>query len=210
MITSLTIDEILQFLKNIPEQAVFDWKQDFVLPNDDEKKGELIKDIVAVANASVLSYGFIFYGVNPKKPDPLIGITSHYDDAHIQQLIKGKIEPLPSFLYYEVSMGTKAVAVIQIAPSKKRPFIISTDIGRVRRGQLVIRRGSSTDGVTLQDLFEFFYGDNSFYGQNFLHRHNVYARQLEAEATYMAQSRADLEKLEDDMWRMAGFSGKPK
>ena len=38
MITSLTIDEILQFLKNIPEQAVFDWKQDFVLPNDDEKK----------------------------------------------------------------------------------------------------------------------------------------------------------------------------
>ena len=210
MITSLTIDEILQFLKNTPEQAVFDWKQDFVLPNDDEKKGELIKDIVAVANASVLSYGFIFYGVNPKKPDPLIGITSHYDDAHIQQLIKGKIEPLPSFLYYEVSMGTKAVAVIQIAPSKKRPFIISTDIGRVRRGQIVIRRGSSTDGVTLQDLFEFFYGDNSFYGQNFLHHHNVHARQLEAKATYMAQSRADLEKLEDDMWRMGGFSGKPK
>ena len=178
MITSLTIDEILQYLKNIPEQTVFDWKQDFVLPNDDEKKGELVKDIAAVANASVLSYGFIFYGVNPKKPDPLIGISSHYDDARIQQLIKGKIEPLPSFLYYEVSMGTRAVAVIQVAPSKKRPFIISADIGRVRRGQIVIRRGSSTDGVTLQDLFEFFYDDNSFYGQNFLHHNNVHARQL--------------------------------
>jgi predicted HTH transcriptional regulator len=210
MITSLTIDEILQFLKNIPEQAVFDWKQDFVLPSDDEKKGELVKDIAAVANASVLSYGFIFYGVNPKKPDPLIGITSHYDDANIQQLIKGKIEPLPSFLYYEVSMGAKTIAVIQIKPSKKRPFIISADIGRVRRGQIVIRRGSSTDGATLHDLFEFFYGNNSTYAENFLNQHNVHARQLEAQTAYMAQSQAHIEKLEDDIWRAAGFSSKLK
>ncbi len=83
-------------------------------------------------------------------------------------------------------MGTRTVGVIQVAPSKKRPFIISTDIGRVRRGQIVIRRGSSTDGVTLHDLFEFFYGNNSLYCEIFLHKQSVYARQLEAEATYMA------------------------
>ena len=62
MITALTIDEILEFLTKAPEQAVFDWKIDFILPNDDDKKGEIIKDIVAIANASPLSYAFIIYG----------------------------------------------------------------------------------------------------------------------------------------------------
>lgn len=30
MITALSIDEIVQFLKATPEQAPFDWKMDFV------------------------------------------------------------------------------------------------------------------------------------------------------------------------------------
>ena len=163
MITALTVDEIIQLLRKTPEQAVFDWKQDFVRPTDDEARGELIKDIAAIANASALSYGFIFYGVDPRRPDPVVGISASYDDSRIQQLLKGKVEPLPTFLYYEVSTGPKTIAVIQVAPSRKRPFIISVDIGRVRKGQIVIRRGSATDGVTLNDLAEFFYGANSAY-----------------------------------------------
>jgi hypothetical protein len=30
-----------------PEQAVFDWKRDFVLPVDDETRGEFLKDVAA-------------------------------------------------------------------------------------------------------------------------------------------------------------------
>ncbi|MGZ9075849.1 MAG: ATP-binding protein [Burkholderiaceae bacterium] len=161
MITSLSIDEIVQFLKATPEQAVFDWKADFVPPSDDEKKGELLKDIAAIANASPLSHGFIFFGVNPHRPDPIVGITSRYDDAKLQQLVSGKITPLPQFLYYEVSVGPKVVSVIQVAASKQRPYIITVDLGKIRKGQIVIRRGSSTDGVTMNDLFEFFYGQTT-------------------------------------------------
>ena len=210
MITALTIDEILHFLAKTPEQAVFDWKQDFVSPTDDDARGELIKDIAAIANASALSYGFIFYGVDPRRPDPLIGITGSYDDSRIQQLLKGKVEPLPSFLYYEVSAGPKTVAVIQVAPSKRRPFIIRVDIGRLRKGQIVIRRGSSTDGVTLEDLVEFFYGQNSANFADVRNSLGLDVQRQQAHNEYLAELRRGAESAEDDIWQAAGFSGKPK
>ena len=189
---------------------MFDWKQDFVRPSDDEARGELIKDITAVANASVLSYGFIFYGVDPRRPDPLVGISASYDDARIQQLVRGKVEPLPSFLYYEVSAGPKTVAVIQVAPSKKRPFIISVDIGRVRKGQIVIRRGSSTDGVALSDLADFFYGPNSAYFANVRANLGLDVQRQQAQNEYLAELRRGAEHAEDQIWQAAGFAGKPR
>ena len=58
MIKLLSLDEILELCKSSPEQAVFDWKIDFVLPKDQEKQGELIKDITAIANAISSSPGY--------------------------------------------------------------------------------------------------------------------------------------------------------
>ena len=113
MISALTVDEVLAILSKTPEQAVFDWKQDFVHPSDDDARGEVIKDIAAIANASELSYGYIFYGVDPRRPNPVVGISKSYDDSRLQQLVQGKLEPLPKFLYYEVSAGAKTIAVIR-------------------------------------------------------------------------------------------------
>jgi hypothetical protein len=209
-ITALTVDEVRQFLAKTPEQAAFDWKQDLPLPINDDTRGELIKDIAAIANASELSYGFIFYGVDPRRPDPIVGITNSYDDAKIQQLVQGKVEPLPKFLYYEVSAGPKTIAVIQVAPSKKRPFIIRADIGRIRKGQIVIRRGSSTDGVTLSDLAEFFYGANSQYFANVRQQLGVDAQRQQALTNHLAELRRGAEAAEDDIWRAGGFPGKPR
>ena len=209
MITALTIDEIIQFLTSTPEQAVFDWKLDFIHPTNDEARGELIKDIAAIANASVLSYGFIFYGVDPRQPDPIVGISESYDDSRVQQLVQGKLEPFPNFLYYEVSAGPKMISVIQVAPSKKRPFIIRADIGRVRKGQIVIRRGSSTDGIKISDLLEFFYGSHSQYFANLRHHLGLDVQRQQATTEYLAELRRGVEKAEDRIWRLAGFSKKP-
>lgn len=210
MITALTIDEILQFLAKTPEQAVFDWKQDFVRPTDDDARGELIKDITAIANASALSYGFIFYGVDPRRPNPLVGITGSYDDARIQQLLQGKVKPSPSFLYYEVAAGPKTVAMIQVAPSKKRPFIISVDIGRVRNGQIVIRRGSSTDGVTLNDLADFFYGPNSAYFADVRQRLGIDVQRQQALTAHLSELRRGAESAEDDIRQAVGLPAKSR
>ena len=210
MINALSIDEIVRFLKATPEQAVFDWKVDFVPPSDDEKKGELLKDIAAVANASPLSHGFIFFGVDPRRPDPIVGVTSRYDDAKLQQLVSGKIVPLPQFLYYEVSTGPKIVSAIHVAATKQRPHIIAVDLGRIRKGQIVIRRGSSTDGVTMNDLFEFFYGQTSGYFPNVVSKLGLDVRRQEAWNAQMAELRRGMERAEDDINQACGFSSKPR
>ena len=77
--------------------------------------------------------------------------------------------------YYEVSAGARLVGVLQVAPTRRRPHIIAVDLGKVRRGQIVIRRGSSTDGVTIADLQEFFYGETSGYFPAILQRLNAVA-----------------------------------
>jgi len=210
MITALNVAEIIQLLKKTPEQAIFDWKQDFVPPTSDEARGELIKDIAAIANASALSQGFILYGVDPRQPNPVIGISSSYDDSRIQQLLKGKISPLPNFLYYEVADGPKNIAVIQVAPSRKRPFIISVDIGRVRRGQIVIRRGSATDGVNLDDLVEFFYGPNSAYFDNVRQQLGLDVQRQRAQNEYLAELARGAQRAEDQIWQSIGLPGKPR
>lgn len=67
---TITIEQAIELAKAKPEQAVFDWKTDFVPPNDDEKRGEFLKDLSAIANACASTYGFILYGVDPRRPEP--------------------------------------------------------------------------------------------------------------------------------------------
>lgn len=204
MMKTLTIEEVIQLVTKTPEQAVFDWKRDFLIPNDDEKKGEFIKDIAAIANACSSSYGFIVYGVSPGSADPLIGISQTYDDAKLQQLATGKIEPLPQFLYYEVSAGPKIVGVVQVRPTRKRPHIIRVDLGKVRKGQIPIRRGSSTDGITMTDLFEFFYGQTSGYFPGVVRQLQVPAQEMAAQAAYLRELREGADQAARDMEAVTG------
>jgi predicted HTH transcriptional regulator len=187
MIRKLSLDEVLELIKQKPEQNIFDWKTDFFIPNNDEKKGEIIKDVTAIANAITLSPGFIVYGVNPNQSDPIIGITNSFDDANLQQLFQGKVNPPIEFIYYEISFGPKTIGVIQITPTQKRPHIISINIGKARDGQIPIRRGSSTDGVKIEDLIEMFYGETSLYFQSVIQK-----QQLDIQ-----QQQIDLEKYKE-------------
>lgn len=204
MITTLTVDQILELVRATPEQAVFDWKTDFVLPSDDDKRGEFIKDLAAIANACSTSYGFIVYGVDPRKPDPVLGLSKNYDDAKLQQLVAGKIDPLPEFLYYEVLLGAKAIGVLQVKPTRKRPHIITTDLGKVRKGQILVRRGSSTDGATMKDLFEYFYGESSGHFPQVVQNMQAYAQQKAAEAAYLRELREGADQTVRDMEVISG------
>lgn len=204
MMKTLTFDQVVAMIKNTPEQTAFDWKSDFNIPTDNEKRGEFIKDLSAIANASPSSYGFILYGVDPRRSDPIIGITQSYDDAKLQQLVQGKIEPLPEFLYYEVSFGPKIIGVLQIKPTRRRPHIINVDLGKIRKGQIVIRRGSSTDGVSMQDLFEFFYGQTSGYFPSIIEKLQANTQQQLADIAYLSELREQSNKALQDMEIVSG------
>ncbi|QOY87862.1 AlbA family DNA-binding domain-containing protein [Paludibaculum fermentans] len=204
MMNTLTIDNLIELVTKAPEQAVFDWKTDFVLPNDDEKRGEIIKDLDALANAITSSYGFVIYGVDPRRPDPVVGITASYDDAKLQQLAKGKIDPLPEFLYYELLYGAKTVGVLQVKATRQRPHIIKVDLGKVRKGQILIRRGSSTEGVTPADLWEMYYGQSSGHFPKVLQYMEAHAKARQADADYLGRLQAGADSALRDMEVIAG------
>lgn len=202
---TLTVDEVISLVTKTPEQAIFDWKSDFVAPTDDEKRGEFLKDLAAIANACASSYGFIVYGVDPRLPDPIIGINQRYDDANLQQLAKGKIEPAPVFLYYELSTGPKTIGVLQVKPTRLRPHIMCVDLGKVRKGQILIRRGSSTDGVNMKDLFEFFYGQSSGYFPGVVQQLQTHSQQRMADVAYMRELREGANQALRDMEMVTGM-----
>jgi predicted HTH transcriptional regulator len=201
---TLTIEQILEVVKLTPEKAVFDWKRDFVPPVDDYKRGEFLKDVSAIANACTNNYGLIIYGVDPRTPELVVGTTVSYDDAKLQQLAQGKIQPVPEFLYYELMHGARRVAVVQIAPSQPRPHIINVNMGGVRKGQILVRRGTSTDGVTIEDLYRFFYGKHSSHFPNVIQQMNAHANQQNAQTAYLRELRAQADNALRDMEIISG------
>lgn len=206
MIRKLNIKDVIGFLKKTPEQAVFDWKQDFSFAKDEAKKAEIIKDIAAIANGTYFSDGYIFYGVNPNAPNPIIGVSSDIDDAILQQFVNGKVDPPIEFLKYEIMRDDKKVIVIHIARSLKRPHIISTDIGGLKQGQLLIRKGSSTRGILRSDLFECFYDLKiSPYFQAVLHNYQIDVNALKAQIDLIRILQDDEDRIDRDINRTLGF-----
>jgi len=201
---TLTIDQVLEVVRLTPEKAVFDWKRDFVVPSDDDRRGEFLKDLAAIANACTTTYGFIIYGVDPRQPELVCGTTQSYDDSKLQQLAHGKIQPVPEFLYYELMHGARRVGVVQIAPSRPRPHIITVNLGGVRKGQILVRRGSSTDGVSIDDLYAFFYGQHSPHWESVQKQMNVRANQQLADVAYMRELREHAEMARRDMEVITG------
>ncbi len=201
---TLSIEQILEVVRLTPEKAIFDWKRDFVVPNDDEKRGEFLKDVSAIANACTTTYGFIVYGVDPRQPELVCGTTQSYDDAKLQQLVQGKIQPVPEFLYYELTHGARRVGVVQIAPSRPRPHIIAVNMGGVRKGQILVRRGTSTDGVSIDDLYSFFYGQHSPHWQGVIQKLNVQTNKQLADVAYMRELRAQADMSIREMEMITG------
>jgi len=92
---TLRVDSVIELVTKTPKQPIFDWKTDIVIPNDDEKRGDFMKDLDPFVNAIGSTYGAIAYGADLRRPDPVVGITSSSDDANLQQLTNSTISSLP-------------------------------------------------------------------------------------------------------------------
>jgi len=112
----------------------------------DEEKSELLKDILAFANSWRRSDAFILIGVKEIKgnKNEVIGITEKLDDAQIQQFVISKIQRPLTFSYRNHSFEGKCVGIIHI-PVQERPFFLKINFGKLKKGNVYIRRGSSTD-----------------------------------------------------------------
>ena len=103
MIIENKIKEILKELPN--ENSKLDYKS---IEYTTEKKGDLIKDILAMLN-SLEAYNenkFIIFGINDNKE--IIGLEKNmFDDAHYQNIIDEYINPRPKIETGQIEYNDK-------------------------------------------------------------------------------------------------------
>lgn len=139
---------LLEELLNEEESPALDFKRDQYPFDgaDDIAKSELLKDIIAFANAWRRTEAYILIGVEEVKGGRSIpaGVASHIDDAKLQQFVNSKTNLPIAFSYRAAVIDGVQVGVIRIEV-QERPFFLRKDFGKLKAGTVYIRRGSSTD-----------------------------------------------------------------
>ena len=141
-------NELLNTLRYKSEGTDLDFKQAQYrfIGGSEEEKSELLKDILALANAWRDGTGYIVLGFRDRSPHPadVVGITGHIDDAQLQQFVNSKVKPKLTFRYEECIYEGKTVGIISV-PKQARPFYLSNSYGKLKSNVVYVRRGSSTD-----------------------------------------------------------------
>ena len=138
---------LMEELLNEDESSTLDFKRD-QYPFDgatDEQKGELLKDILAFANAWRRTDAYILVGVEDVKggrSNP-VGVSSHFDDANIQQFVNKKTNRPVIFSYEVFSFDGARISVFHL-PLQDRPIYLRANFGKLEKNVVYLRRGSST------------------------------------------------------------------
>jgi hypothetical protein len=143
----MTNEGVINTLLYEEESTTLDFKSEqyrFIKANDGEKV-ELLKDVIAFANAWRHSDAYILIGVREVKGERAIveGITDHLDDAQIQEFIQYKVNKPIRFSYATVEVEGKKIGLITI-PVQDRPFYLKKDFANLKANTVYLRRGSST------------------------------------------------------------------
>ncbi len=142
------ITDLLNSLRYKSEGTDIDFKSEqYRFVNGTENtKAEMLKDILAVANAWRDGTGYILIGFRDRRPHPAepVGIASSIDDASLQQFVHSKVKPKLSFSYEEHLYEGKTVGLIAI-PKQQRAFYLAKAYGNLKSNVVYVRRGSSTD-----------------------------------------------------------------
>ena len=148
-------DTLIEELLNEDENSSLDFKRDQYQFSgaSDEEKSEIIKDILAFANAWRRTDAFILIGVEEVRGGRSIvyGTTNHLLEQNIQQLVNSKTNRPIEFSYRIFPFEGKQIGVICI-PIQDRPFYLNNKYGRLNKGTVYIRRGSSTDIADIDEI----------------------------------------------------------
>ncbi|HEX3358853.1 MAG TPA: ATP-binding protein [Tepidisphaeraceae bacterium] len=145
------------------EGVDLDFKRDQYLFDgaSDLDKSELLKDILAFANAFRRNDAFILIGAEevacgrPK----IIGVTNHLKDADLQQFVNTKTNRNITFSYHAVDVEGKQVGIIRIQ-DQQRPVVLKKgfcfDAANNRHvltaDTVYLRVGSSTKVASPEDI----------------------------------------------------------
>jgi len=143
-------DAIFERLLYEEESTTLDFKKEqyrFVKATDEEKS-ELLKDILGFANAWRRSEAYILIGVEDVRGGRgnVVGIAAfdHLLDHSLQQFVNNLLNRPIRFHYEAFGLEGKQVGIIRIE-EQTRPHYLKRDFGKLKKGEVYVRRGSSTD-----------------------------------------------------------------
>ena len=146
---------LIEDLLNEDESSSLDFKRD-QYPFEgatDAEKGELIKDILAFANAWRRSDAYILIGVDEVRGgrSTPVGVQNHLEDAKLQQFVNSKTNRPVEFRYEVATVDQLEIGIIHI-PLQERPIYLAKDFGKLPKNTVYIRRSSSTDIATPDEV----------------------------------------------------------
>ena len=138
---------LLETLLYQPEGPALDFKQEQYLFEgaNTGNKAELLKDILAFANAWRLTTAYILIGVSEVKGSrsKIDGVHEHLDDANLHQFVNGKTQRPVEFTYLSFRVEGVEIGVLEI-PLQDRPIFLTRRFGHLDENKVFIRDGSST------------------------------------------------------------------
>lgn len=108
-----------------------------------------------MANTPREGSAYIVSGVICKKDGSkeILGISDHPDDADLQELVAGNVNPIPQFSYRPVPYGEKSIGILEIDLQKGGPFMPLLEYpNMMMKGPVYFRRGSSNATATSTEL----------------------------------------------------------
>lgn len=137
------------------ESSILDFKQQqYPFANEnDYKKSELLKDILAFANAWRRNDAYILIGIEEVKGarSNVLGIDNDLDDSDLQQFVNSKTQRPLIFEYKNTKVDNKNIGLIKI-PINERPIYLKKDYGKLKKDIVYIRRGSSTGKASPDEI----------------------------------------------------------
>ncbi|MBJ6143682.1 helix-turn-helix domain-containing protein [Hymenobacter sp. BT559] len=142
------------------ENTNLDFKK---VPYRKEMFGELLKDLIAMANADTRGDRFIIIGVKhyPDGRRDILGIDNFIDDAIYQKLVNDNIEPELRFEYSAFDFDDKKLAYFRIYSCVDQPYMMKKDYSvkdndTIQRGESFVRKGSFKTRLLRRDIDRMF------------------------------------------------------
>ena len=148
---------LLEKLLHEEEGATLDFKRDQYRfeGTDNKTKSELLKDILAFANAWRRTTAYILIGVDEVKGSrsDVIGVKTHLDDAKLHQFVNSKTQRPIEFSYQPFRTEGVEIGVIEI-PIQERPIYLKKQFGKLENNVVYKRDGSSTAMATPDEVVQ--------------------------------------------------------
>src|SRR6185437_14808126 len=93
-----------------------------------EKRSELLKDVLAMANAWGDGPGYIVLGISDDGQVFGLKTEDSVDDSRVQQFIQGKLNSVLQFSYRELTYKGVRLGLITV-PAQQRPFYSKVNFG---------------------------------------------------------------------------------